>query len=42
MIKFRVSRGVIFFLNFNNSEQKSSSKIFFSVSERQRWAVVGY
>jgi len=28
-------------LNCKNTELKRSSKIFFSVSERHRWAVVG-
>jgi len=31
----------LYFLNFDNTELKRSSKIFFSVSERHRWAVVG-
>jgi len=31
-----------YFFNFDNAELKRSSKTFFSVSERHRWAVVGY
>jgi len=30
-----------YFLNYNSNELKRSSKIFFSVSERHRWALVG-
>jgi len=30
-----------YFLNFDNSELKRSSKIFFSVAVRHRWAVKG-
>jgi len=31
-----------YFFNCDNTELKRSSKIIFSVSERHRWAVVGY
>jgi len=35
-------RGMIYSLNCDNTELKISSKINLSVSERHRWAVVGY
>jgi len=40
IIKFPDPGGVIFF-NFDNTELKRPSKINFSVSERQRWAIGG-
>ena len=38
LLNFRFPEGW-YFSNFGNTEQKRSSKIFFSVSERHRWAI---
>jgi len=40
-MKYEVSRGVDIFLNCDNTELKTFSKINFSVAERHRWTVVG-
>jgi len=39
---FQVSRGVIFFFNFDTVKLKRFSEIEFSVSERHGWAIARY